>query len=54
MSKLGGSYRLLKEFVAFSREHKVYWIVPLAIALAITGFVLLATQTAAPLIYTLF
>jgi hypothetical protein len=54
MSKLGYSPRLLREFVRFARDNKAYWIVPLAIVLGLSGLLIVAGQTAAPLLYTLF
>jgi hypothetical protein len=54
MSKLGYSAKLLGEFVRFARVHKAYWIVPLIVVLGLTSFLIVAGQSAAPFIYTLF
>lgn len=54
MSRLGYSFKLLREFVGFARENRAYWIVPLVLMLGITGFLIVAGQGAAPLIYALF
>jgi hypothetical protein len=54
MSKLGYSFRLFGEFVRFARENKAYWIVPLILVLGLAAFVVVAGQSAAPLLYTLF
>ena len=54
MSKARYSFRLFREFVAFARENRAYWIIPLIVVLAATGLLVVASQTAAPLIYTLF
>ena len=54
MAKLGYSWKLLREIGGFARENKAYWIVPLAIVLGAAAFVIVAGQSAAPLLYTLF
>ena len=54
MPRLGYGPKLLREFVRFARENRAWWIVPLVIFLGIAGFVVVAGQTVAPLIYTLF
>jgi hypothetical protein len=54
MSKLGYSPKLLREFVRFARENKVYWIVPLAVVLGLFAMLTVASQVVAPLVYTLF
>jgi hypothetical protein len=46
--------RLLMEFVRFAKENKAYWIVPLVLVLGMTAFLIVAGQSAAPLIYALF
>jgi hypothetical protein len=46
--------RLLREFTAFARENRTYWIIPLIIVLGVAGLLVVAGQAAAPLIYTLF
>ena len=54
MSKLRYSFKLLGEFFAFARDNRAYWIVPLVLVLAAASFLVVAGQSAAPLIYTLF
>ena len=46
--------RFAGELLAFAREHKAYWIVPLAAILALVILLVVTTQGAAPFIYTLF
>jgi hypothetical protein len=46
---------LWKEFVLFILENKAWWLVPIAIVLALLGVLAVLTSTgAAPFIYTLF
>ena len=54
MPKLRHGAKLLGEFVGFARENRAYWIVPLMLVLGLTAFVIVAGQSAAPLIYALF
>jgi hypothetical protein len=54
MGKLGYSVTLFKEFVAFARSHKVYWIVPMVLVLAVMVVLVAVGQFSAPFIYTLF
>ncbi len=54
MGKLAYSGKLLRELVDFARENKVYWIVPLALVLALAALIAVAGQGAAPFIYQLF
>ena len=54
MGKLRHSGKLFGQFVQFAREHKVYWIVPLLVVLMLAGVLVMASQSAAPFIYTLF
>jgi hypothetical protein len=54
MAKIGYSFKLFREFVAFARANRAYWIIPLILVLGATGFFVVAGQAAAPLIYTLF
>lgn len=44
------------EYRAFLRDHKKWWIVPIAILLLLLGALLLVTQGSplAPLIYSIF
>lgn len=46
--------RLLRELVAFARAHKAYWMVPLAVVLALVFLLVVTSQGAAPFLYTLF
>lgn len=50
MRRLRYLRRLAGELDAFAREHKPYWIVPIALVLLLV----VTTQGAAPFIYTLF
>jgi uncharacterized protein YdaL len=52
--RIRDSIKLFREFVGFAREHRTYWIVPLIVMLGIAGFLIVAGQAAAPLLYTLF
>ena len=46
---------LVKEFIAFLRENKKFWLIPLLLALLAVGALLILGGTAAaPFIYTLF
>ena len=54
MGKISYSGKLLREFVRFAHDNKAYWIIPLVVFLGITAFVLVGSQSAAPLLYTLF
>ena len=54
MSRVGYSFKLLREFVGFARERRVYWIVPLVVILGVAAFLIVVGQSSAPLIYTLF
>ena len=46
--------RLFGELFAFARAHKAYWIVPMAIVLALVFLLVMTSQGAAPFLYTLF
>jgi len=54
MRKLGYLGSLIGEFFQFARQHKVYWIVPLILILALVVVLVVTSQSAAPFIYTLF
>ena len=54
MSKLRYSGTLLREFLAFARANKVYWIVPLMLILGLFIVLISVGQVSAPFIYTLF
>ena len=46
---------IVKEFIAFLRENKKFWMIPLLLALLAVGALLILGGTAAaPFIYTLF
>ena len=42
------------DFSLFARQHKVYWIVPFVLILALVIVLVVTSQAAAPFIYTLF
>ena len=46
----------LKEFWAFMRARKKYWLIPILVMMALVGGLLVLTQgsVVAPFIYTLF
>ena len=54
MQRLRYLRRLAGEFLAFAREHKAYWIVPLGLILALVLLLVVTSQGAAPFVYTLF
>ena len=54
MSKFRYSFRLFAEIVRFARANKIYWIIPLILIMGLAAFVVVASQTATPLLYTLF
>lgn len=54
MRKLGYLGTLLGEVWQFARQNKVYWIVPFVLILGLVVLLAVASQTAAPFIYTLF
>jgi len=45
---------LAGEVFAFAREHKAYWIVPVAVILALVLLLVVTSQGAAPFLYTIF
>jgi hypothetical protein len=46
---------IIREFIAFLRENKKFWLIPLLLAfLAIGALLILGGTAAAPFIYTLF
>ena len=46
---------LLREYVAFLRHNKKWWLIPIVITLLLVGaLVILSSTAAAPFIYTLF
>ena len=54
MARRGYSLKLLREFVGFARENRIYWLIPLILVLGFAGILIVAGQSAAPLLYTLF
>jgi hypothetical protein len=54
MRKSGYGFKLIGEFIRFARANRTYWLIPLLIVLGIAGVVIVAGQSAAPLLYTLF
>ncbi len=54
MARLRHIAKLSREFVGLARQHKAYWMIPLVLVLGLAAVVIVASQTAAPLLYTLF
>ena len=54
MGRLGYVGTLLGDFLAFAREHKAWWIVPLLIVLGLVALLIATGQASAPFIYPLF
>ena len=54
MGRLGYVGTLARDFVAFAREHKAWWIVPLLIVLGLVALLIATGQASAPFVYTLF
>jgi len=54
MPRIRYATRLFREFVGFARENRAYWIIPLVLVLGLAAAVIVAGNTAAPLLYTLF
>lgn len=54
MRRLGYAGRLFREVVGLARARKVYWIIPLVILLAVASLLIVAGQSSAPVLYTLF
>lgn len=46
--------RLLGEFFGFAWENKAWWIIPIVLVLLLLMFLVFATSSTAPFIYTLF
>ena len=47
--------RLLKEFFAFARQNKAWWIIPLVVILLLMALFVVAGQVAGPMfIYTVY
>lgn len=54
MNKLKYVGTLLKEFMGFALENKVYWILPLVLILLLLAFVVVTGQGTVSYLYTLF
>ncbi len=54
MAKIGHGAKMLREIVRFAVANKAYWLIPLILVLGLAAVVMVASQGAAPLIYTLF
>lgn len=54
MRRIGYSVKLFREFVRFARENRAWWLIPLILMLGLAGVLIVAGQSAAPLLYTLF
>jgi len=54
MSKFGYAGKLMKELYDFAMKEKVYWMAPLVIVMLLLSFLIVASQSSAPFIYTLF
>ncbi|MFO7870385.1 MAG: DUF5989 family protein [Kiritimatiellia bacterium] len=46
--------RLLREFAGFAWDNKAWWIIPIILVLLLFAALLVAGQSSAPFIYTLF
>lgn len=46
--------RLLREFIGFAKTNRAWWIIPIVILLLLLSLIIIAVQTSAPFIYTLF
>ena len=44
----------LRELIAFAREHKAWWIVPVVCLLLLAGLLIVGVSTISPFIYSLF
>ena len=54
MGKVLYSGTLFMEFIRFAISHKTYWIIPLVLMLGLMTLLIVAGESAAPFIYTLF
>ena len=54
MGKILYSGTLFMEFIRFAVIHKVYWIIPLVLMLGLMTLLIVAGESTAPFIYTLF
>jgi hypothetical protein len=51
-----GKGRVLSEFLAFLRQEKKYWLIPIVVVFVVFGLLIVFSQSSAvaPFIYTLF
>lgn len=54
MRALRSLSRLAREFWAFARERKVWWILPLVAILLLIGVLIVSVSAISPFIYSLF
>ncbi|MBS0631627.1 MAG: hypothetical protein JSS11_06910 [Verrucomicrobia bacterium] len=54
MRSLKSLSRLLREFWAFARERKVWWLIPIVLTLLIIGVLVATVSSISPFIYSLF
>jgi hypothetical protein len=54
MAKIGYAGKLFREITRFAIANKAYWLIPLMLVLGLAALVVVVSQGAAPLIYTLF
>ena len=54
MARLSYARKLLKEFVLFARQNKVYWVLPLVLLLLAAAAIIVGSTSVAPFVYTLF
>jgi len=46
--------QFLRQFTEFAWQNKLWWMIPVVLALLLMALLVAATQTAAPFIYPLF
>ncbi len=46
--------RLLRELLAFARENKAWWMIPVVIVLLLVALLLVSVSAISPFIYSLF
>ena len=54
MRALKNLFALLRELLAFAREHKAWWIVPVVVVLLFVGLFIVSVSAISPFIYSLF
>ena len=54
MRRMSYSLKLFRELLQFSRENRVYWIVPIVLMLALAAVVVIGGEAVAPLLYLMF